>query len=192
MKNLLITITLIFALINGSKIYANNDSLTIIELQKQIKELNLQISKLEENTLNFDEDTKFSPIRFTLGLVAKGAFKDGFGLSGVAVKFSTKKWNYKHYGYIDVMNGRVDGDVRITGSSEETYCNPLVGLSLGYLYNICNYVMLGGSAQFIIDDDFFVRPELIVSITNDSFFNDLHFSAGKYGFGIGYSIGICF
>ncbi len=195
MKNLLLIITLIFALISFSKVYANNDSLTIIELQNEVKNLNLDISELKEHTTNFKEETMFFPTRFVIGLMYKWDFDDDIDLIGLSMKFSKKSWgDYKHYGYIDISIGSVRNDYY---PDDWEYVvdyyeyNGVFGASFGYLYNINNYIMVGGNIQLTIPE-FSVIPALMVSISNDKFFNDVHFSVGKYGFGMGYSIGMCF
>ncbi len=174
MKRISITFLIIFCLVCGSNTYAN-DSLSIENLQNELIKLNQKI-----DTLNSEIDSikilRFKPIKFAIGFIHKWNYEDWgeLYLIGVNGKFSLKKWDYKHYIYADITCGKHKRKNKTS-------------FALGYFYNIFDYVMLGASFDVLT-----VQPAVMVNITNDKIFTDLHFSFGKNGIGSAYSIGFCF
>ncbi len=195
MKKISLIFIALFCLVLESKTYANNsDSLTITELQKEVDNLSLQLNAVNKDLANSVQDIRFKPINFTLGIICKDyhrkyCYENDFFLWGIAVKYSRKEWNYNHYIYADITHGYELYNVGRNDNRYKKIESNQLGLSVGYLYNICNYIMLGATFDVIN-----IAPSIILSITNDKIFTDLH-----YGYvitedvlGIGISVGLCF
>ncbi len=194
MKKLII-ILIFLCITNHSKLYANtNDSLTLTELKNAIAELNIEYEKLKEKKITllkqervkenssantFEKTLKTHPVKFAWGVMKKRALGSGEHLNvGLAMKFSFKKWNYKHYIY-------AEPSIFLKNFM-------WVDIAVGYLYNFYNGLLLGASFDVLT-----LRPAVILSYMTPNYFIDVQVSSkgfedrvGHFGFGFG--LGKCF
>ncbi len=181
MKKFLLIITSILLFTSFNNIFAEtNDSLAIEQLKQDVSKLRIKALLTENKYKKQKEDARFKPISFTIGPVFKifSCIYDAHTFMGLATKFSFKQWNYKHYIYADFTIG--EGEDYLSSP-------PPVSFAVGYLYNINNYIMIGG-----VFDALTITPGAILSITNDKYFGDFHLGLGGYGIGMGFSFGMCF